>query len=135
MVGTSKGEIYQMEIDPSHVVTENTEKKVSISEDEAITSMKSDPISGTLLVGTSLQGFHLFQLSSSDPPSLIKSTAPQPQVLVHSIGLLLHGNGVTNKYVAGLANGVVKIIDCIDGNLLAEIQAHSRSVNAIVAHP
>ena len=65
-----------MEIDPNGAVTENIEKKFTISADEAVTCMKSDPISGTLLVGTSVQGFHLLQISASDPMALIQSSPP-----------------------------------------------------------
>ena len=55
------------------------------------------------------------------------------ETIVHSIKLLARPWG--NCFVAALSNGLVKIFDCTSGALVAEMMAHSRSVNGLVCHP
>jgi WD40 repeat protein len=40
-----------------------------------------------------------------------------------------------NYFAVGLSNGQVKLYNCKSGAHLVDIQAHSRSVNALICHP
>ena len=40
-----------------------------------------------------------------------------------------------NVYVSCMANGLMRIYDAKQGQILAEIQGHSRAINTIDVHP
>ena len=52
---------------------------------------------------------------------------------MNSISVVKTENG--NYYATALSNGLVKLFNCSSGAHLVDIQAHSRSINAIISHP
>ena len=55
------------------------------------------------------------------------------ETMITSIKLLISNNGY-NMYIAGQANGVIKIFTCSKADQVAELQGHSRSVNGLACH-
>lgn len=100
----------------------------------AITSMCSDPQSGTLLVGTSGQHLIHFELFANNQNMKVLTCKTTPyETMITSIQLLISNNGY-NMYVAAQANGIVKVFTCSKAEQVAELQAHSRSINGLVCH-
>ena len=69
----------------------------------------------------------------SDKLKILTSQENHKEVMVNTISCVKTEKG--NYYAAGLSNGLVKLFNCNSGAHLVDIQAHSRSVNAIVSHP
>lgn len=55
------------------------------------------------------------------------------ETIVHSIKLLSRPWG--NCFIAALSNGLIKIFECKDVTHVADLQAHSRSINGLICHP
>ena len=51
-----------------------------------------------------------------------------------TVDLLLRGS-LGNLFAVGYSNGVVRLYSAEEPKCLAEIQAHSRQVNALICHP
>lgn len=102
-------------------------------ESQAITSICSDPKSKTLMAGTNANTFIMFQLNNGKAMDKMFQTPTVFETNVFAIKLIKNEVG-NNMYLAGLANGLIKIFDCANGNVLVDLQAHSRGVNSIAVH-
>ena len=132
MIGTSLGEIIKFTITKNNSVIH--ESKNVYNEDHPITSMCSDPATGTLLAGTS--GDHIIHVqlgAAQTEMNVIRSHTKQNESMVTSIKLMNQAP-LASFYVVGLATGVVRIYSCASCDLVVEMMAHSRQVNAIVCH-
>lgn len=134
-VGTSRGEIYQMSVTKNNSVLLNGDRTIQYKDgSHAITSMAGDDESETIMAGTHTQHFLHYKLNAKpDKLKLLSSQENHLETLVNSISCVKTDNG--NYFAAGLSNGLVKLFNCKSGAHLVDIQAHSRAVNAVVAHP
>jgi len=94
----------------------------------------SDPGTGTLLAGTS--GDHILHLkigSAEADMLLLRSHTKQLETMITSIKLMNQAP-LASFYVVALATGVIRIFSCANCDLMVEMHAHSRQINAIVCH-
>lgn len=96
--------------------------------------MEADPRGRMLAVGNSNGYVILFETDSQAEWKPAHSMAPKDEVPVTSIGLLQR-SGLSSIFIAGFANGSVKLIHAENGTLLADLSCHSRSLNALACHP
>ena len=132
IVGTSHGEILQMQVTPNNSVIFHAETKYKVAEGHAVMSICGDRSSDTFLVGTSNNYILHFRMQDHKLPILNRTHASVFSQTVNSIVVLKGGK--SNFYAAGLANGLVRIFDCQDCHHLVDIQAHSRAINAMAPH-
>jgi hypothetical protein len=77
-------------------------------------SMASDIASGTLLVGTSNDSFHLFKVNNSPTPLMfINSHDSHLGPTVVTAIKVVSSNNYNSLYVCSLANGMVKLFTCV----------------------
>jgi len=102
-----------------------------MTNDRAITALSGDPRSKTLAATDSIGNIVIFACDNqTEWKALHTITSPQ-EVPATSLGTLFRGE---NFYIAGFANGLVSIITS-SGELVCELSAHSRSINALACHP
>ena len=67
---------------------------------------------------------------------LLKTIAGQNDQTINTIKYLTNGNLLSygGFFVVGYQNGMIKIFDINEANLIAELQAHSRSITGLVCH-
>jgi WD40 repeat protein len=67
---------------------------------------------------------------------LLKTISGYNDQLVNTIKFLTNGNLMSygGYFVVGFQNGLIKIFDISEMNLIAELQAHSRSITGLVCH-
>jgi WD40 repeat protein len=67
---------------------------------------------------------------------LLKTISGYNDQLVNTIKFLTNGNLMSygGYFVVGYQNGLIKIFDISEMNLIAELQAHSRSITGLVCH-
>ncbi|CDW78897.1 wd repeat-containing protein 54-like [Stylonychia lemnae] len=127
-IGTCNGEIHQVLINGT---TYTKELGFKLVDESAVTSMSCDLRSRTLAVGNSNGYVIIFQCDTQSEWKPLHSIQPQTEIPVHSISTLNRGD---NVFVVGYANGSVRLISP-SGQLLCNLSAHSRSLNALTCHP
>jgi WD40 repeat protein len=67
---------------------------------------------------------------------LLKTISGYNDQLVNTIKFLTNGNLMSygGYFIVGYQNGLIKIFDISEMNLIAELQAHSRSITGLVCH-
>ena len=67
---------------------------------------------------------------------LLKTISGYNDQLVNTIKFLTNGNLMSygGYFVVGFQNGLIKIFDISEMNLITELQAHSRSITGLVCH-
>mmetsp|Transcript_17454 Transcript_17454/g.29373 ORF Transcript_17454/g.29373 Transcript_17454/m.29373 type:complete len:213 (-) Transcript_17454:58-696(-) len=136
MIGTTKGLVYQMTLTLNNSVLINLELKYEGDSKSAMQSMSGDKLTGNLMVGCDTGYLHLLKLDQKKPPLVVKTHGSMQKQNTNSIACLANPSAKkTNYFVVGLQNGLVKIFESASGDHLVDIQAHSRSINAIAAHP
>ena len=132
-VATSEGRIYKLKEQVPGQFTKEIAFTMGII--SPITTMISDAKSRHLLIGLGGGEITLLKCSIDQQWDMI-NCEPSPNSYNHnpatcsdvlSLGL--------NMFVVGFASGTVRIYYCENGKEICEIAAHSRQVNALVAHP
>ena len=102
--------------------------------DHAITCLASDLESETIMAGTHAHHIIHYKLNSL-PEQLKLLTAHENhyETIVNTLDMMKTED--QSYFIAGHSNGLIKIFNCNTGAHLVDIQAHSRTVNAIVCHP
>jgi WD40 repeat protein len=100
-------------------------------DNSAITGMACDRKSQTLAVGNSNGYVIIFECDNQSEWKPIHNIKPKEEIPVTSLDVL---NRSENLYIVGFANGEVKIISP-KGQVLVEMSAHSRGINALTCHP
>jgi len=135
ILGTSKGELHQLSVTKNNSVLLSSANPYKYKDGtHQITALRSDPKSGTLIAGTATD--HWVHLQVNQPPQsftkLGESTNNYPTMCT-SIAVL-ESNMSDNFYILAYATGVIKILTCPKAEQVAELQAHSRSINALTSH-
>lgn len=105
-----------------------------MNDENPITHMTFDERSKTLAVGNSNGYVVLFKAEEGDKSVKLNSIAqiaPTDEIPCTSLGTLFRGD---NLLVACFSNGTVKIFT-FSGDLVCDIGAHSRNINAVTCHP
>lgn len=127
-IGSNKGEIFFMKD------KNQTQSVFTMTDKNTITHMTFDERTKILAVGNS-NGFIILFKAEEEGGSVklnpIKHLSPPAEIPLTSLGTLFRGE---NLLVAAYSNGTVKIFT-FDGNILVEMSAHSRNINAIACHP
>lgn len=103
-----------------------------MTDQSAITAMAGDPKSRTLAVANSNGYVIIFEVDLQGEWKPLHSIAPKDEIPVTSVGLLTRSGD--NLFAVAYANGQVKLISA-SGWVAAEINAHSRGINALTCHP
>ena len=130
-VGTSSGEIYSVTPNGSSFVKEIA---FQMTDQSAITCISGDPKSKNLAVGNSNGYVIIFETDNQAEWKPISNIGPKDEIPVTALQTL-NRSGLSSLFIAGFANGMVKVIHATVGSVLAEIGAHSRGLNALTVHP
>ena len=105
-----------------------------MSDSSSITAMSGDKGSKTLAVGNSNGYVIIFATDTDAEWKPAFNIGTKEEIPVTGLQTLVR-SGMSSLFVAGLANGLVKLINSRTGQLLAELGAHSRGINALTCHP
>ena len=107
-----------------------TQPVFEMNDSNPITHMTFDDRSGILAVGNSNGYVVLFKPEETDGTvklNPVSHLSPPNEIPLTSLGTLFRGE---NLLVASYSNGTVKIFT-FDGDIICEIGAHSRNINAV----
>ena len=127
-IGSNKGEIFFMKD------KNKTQSVFTMTDKNPITHMAFDERTKTLAVGNSNGFIVLFKAEEEGGKvklNPIKHISPPAEIPLTSLDTLLRGE---NLLVASFTNGTVKLYT-FEGDILVEIGAHSRNINAVACHP
>ena len=127
-IGSNKGEIY------FYKGKGDSKLAFTMNDENPITHMTFDERSKTLAVCNSNGYVVLFKAEEKDKAiklNPISTLTPADEIPCTSLGTLFRGE---NLLVACFSNGAVKIFT-FNGEIVCEIGAHSRNINAVACHP
>jgi hypothetical protein len=133
MMGTSRGEVYQLSMTKNNSLLMNTELIITLKNSVPAMSMAADAKTGTLMIGTDRDSFFLFKVMNSPTPIVLMSSFDRNYgpTIVTSIKMIRSNQKHKQSfYVCALANGMIKIFNT-ECKLIAELMGHSRSINAL----